>query len=180
MAIVRHVGVGHKKAPRADYRLRLRPVRAVRRGVLAKDVVVADPQPGRLPSVFEILRRFADHATGIKAVMRADGGQTGQIDVWPDDTVRTDLHAFIDYSVRSNLNRRVQFRPEMYDSGWMDHKIRVRQVPHLPSQKSPARAILMPRQARNHNRAQDFGGGLFPRVLKQSLKAVLVAGLFRV
>jgi hypothetical protein len=38
-----------------------------------------------------------------------------------EDTFRPDLHTFIDDSVRSNSNRRVQFRSGMYDSRWMDH-----------------------------------------------------------
>ena len=92
------------------------------RHVLAKDVVVADPQPGGLPVVFQVLRRFADHAAGIKAVLRADGRQAGQIDLRADDTVRADLHAFINDGVRPDLDRRVQLRPGMNDGGWMNHQ----------------------------------------------------------
>ena len=97
-------------------------VRAVHRHVLAKDVMVPDPQPGRLPVVFQVLRRLADHAAGVEAVVRADGRQAGQIDLRADDAVRADLHAFINDRVRSDSDRRVQFRLGMNDSGWMNHQ----------------------------------------------------------
>ena len=42
------------------------------RDVFAENIVVADAQPRRLVLVFQILRRVADDAAGVKSVARAD------------------------------------------------------------------------------------------------------------
>ena len=94
----------------------------MRRHVLAKYIVVADPQPRGLAGVFQVLGRLPDHAAGIKPVLRANGRLTRQIDVRADDAVQADFHAFINYRVRPNPDRSVQFRPGMYDGCWMDHQ----------------------------------------------------------
>ena len=91
------------------------------RHVLAEHVVVANPQPGWLPVVLQVLRRLADHAAGVEPVVRADGRQTRQIDLRADDTVRADLHAFINDRVRPHSDRGVQLRLGMNNGGWMNH-----------------------------------------------------------
>lgn len=121
LAIVRHVGIGHEKIVRADYGLLGQFVRAMHRHMLAKDVVAANPEPGGLAGVFQILRRFADHAARIKAVVSANGCPPGQINMGADDAVRADLHAFINDSIGADLDRSVQFRPGMNNSGRMNH-----------------------------------------------------------
>ena len=89
--------------------------------VLAENVVVADTQPRRRASVFQILRRVTDDTAGVKLVVGANRRQSREINMRPDDTVRPQFHTFVNDGIRADLNRRIQFRFRMYDGGWMDH-----------------------------------------------------------
>ena len=66
--IVRHMGIDHEKIGRANDRGILTLGQAVGGNALAEKVVVADFQPGRLILIFDILRRLANDAPGIKAI----------------------------------------------------------------------------------------------------------------
>ncbi len=96
--------------------------RAMHRDMFAEDVVVANAQARRLVFVFQILRRVADDATGVKPVARANRRQPGKINMRPDDAVRAQLHAFVNHGIRPDPDRGVQFGLRMNDGGWMNHR----------------------------------------------------------
>ena len=75
------------------------------RDVFAENIVVADAQPRRLVLVFQILRRVADDAAGVKLVVRADRRHAREINVRPDDAVRAQLHAFVNHGIRPDAGR---------------------------------------------------------------------------
>ena len=95
------------------------------RDMFAEDIVVADAQARRLVLVLQILRRVADDAAGVKLVARAYRRHPGKINVRPDHTVRTQLHAFINHGIRPDPDGGIQFCPGMNDGGWMNHEIKV-------------------------------------------------------
>ena len=80
------------------------------RDVFAEDIVVADAQARRLVLVFQILRRVADDAAGVKLVARANRRQPGEINVRPDDAIRAQLHALVNHGIRPDADRGVQLR----------------------------------------------------------------------
>ena len=73
--------------------------------VLAKNVVVANAHPRRRTVIFQILRRVADDAACVKPVVRANGRQSGEINVRPDNAMRAQLHPFVNDGIRADLNR---------------------------------------------------------------------------
>ena len=89
--------------------------------MLAKNVVVADAQPCRYAIVFQILRRVADDAAGVKLVARANRRESREINVRADDAICAQLHAFVNHGERSDLDRRIQLRLWMNDGGWVNH-----------------------------------------------------------
>ena len=64
------VGVDHQEIVRADDGGFARLGGAMDGGTFAEKIVVADAQSGRLVLVFDILRRLADDAAGVKTVVR--------------------------------------------------------------------------------------------------------------
>src|ERR1017187_3963756 len=103
-AIVRHMRVRHQEIVRSDNGLRAGLIRAVKRDVLAKNIVVADAQPRQLAFVFQILGRVPDDATGVKMVVRANFRFAGQINVRPDDAIRAQFDAGINHGIRPDTN----------------------------------------------------------------------------
>ena len=122
LAVVRHVRVLHEESVRTDHRRFLHLVGSVHRAVFAKHVVVADAQAGRLVPVFQILRRAADHAAGVKLVARADGGLPGQMNMRPDPTMRPHHHILLDDGVGTDDHGGVQLRFRVDDSRGVDHE----------------------------------------------------------
>ena len=87
--------------------------------------MIADAQPRRLAFVFQVLRLVTDDTAGMKRIVRADGRQSREINVRPDDAVRAQLHAFVDHGIRPDANGRIQPGFRMNDGGWMNHRIKV-------------------------------------------------------
>jgi len=124
---------------RADDRFRVRPVRAVHREMLAKDIVVADAQARRLSPVFQILGRVADDAAGMKHIVRPDRRSSRQVNVRPDLAVRAQLHPGVNHGIWPDADGRVQPGFGINDGGWMCHGTKVAHSPRLPSSKMPVR-----------------------------------------
>src|ERR1035437_4933608 len=135
MAVVRHMGIGHEKTPRADHSFLLRLVRAMDGYMLAENIAVTNAHSGWLSGVFQVLRRFADHATGVEAVSRADRRQARQIRMRTDHTIRANLHAFVYDSVWPHLDRRGQFCLWVNDRSWMNHKTESRTTTPIAKSK---------------------------------------------
>jgi len=85
--VVPDMTVWRKQVVRADDRVFRQGVRAIHGNVFAKDVMVANEKTRRLAGVFQVHRRIANDATGVKAVVRAGNQHPGEIDVRPDDTM---------------------------------------------------------------------------------------------
>jgi hypothetical protein len=128
--VVSDVGPGHQEIPVAQDGVFIESVRTVHGHVLSEDIVVADAQSGRLPGVFEVLRRISQHSSGMDAVSGAQLGMAREVgarahltvgphdDVSVDDGMGTDLTAF------SELSRRVDDRCRMDLGGHRRHQIR--------------------------------------------------------
>ena len=94
------------------------------REVFAEHVVVADAQARRLVLVFQILRRVADDAAGMKTVAHANRCQPREINVRSDHAIRAQLHAFVNHGVWPDPDRGIQFCLGMNDGGRMNHEIK--------------------------------------------------------
>ena len=83
--------------------------------VFAKDVAIADPDAGRRPAVFQVLRRGADHDEGEQLVAAAQLDVPGEGDVVVQPAARADHHVRPDHAERADLDvvgdlrRRVHF-----------------------------------------------------------------------
>ena len=77
------------------------------RDMLAKHIVVSNPQPCGGPLVLEVLRRFPDNAAREKSIPRSDACYPRQIDVRSNDAARAYLHCAIDDRIRPYFNCRV-------------------------------------------------------------------------
>ena len=117
LAIVADMAIRHQKIVRADDRFPVRFGRAMHRDVFAENIVVADAQPRRFALVFQILRRVADDAAGVKLIVRADFCFARQINMRPDNAMRAKFHARVNHGIRPDLDRRVQLRFRMDDGG---------------------------------------------------------------
>jgi len=106
---------------RADDRLTIRRGGTMHRDVFAENIMVADAHTRRFAVVFQILRRVADDAAGVKNVVRADLGDAGEIDVRSDDAVRAEFHVRVNHGIRPDVDGGVQFRLRMNDGGRMNH-----------------------------------------------------------
>ena len=119
--VMPYVTMRHQKIARADDRFLRLLVRPMHRDVFAENVVVTNAQPGRFFFVFQVLRRAADHAAGVKRVVGADGRVPGQMRVRPDGTIRTHNDVFINERIRSDAHRCIHLRPGMDDRCRMNH-----------------------------------------------------------
>ena len=64
--------------------------------VFAEKVPFADDEPSRLTFVLYVLRRIANHATGVKAVLCADRGMSCEVDMRTKLAAVADRDVFID------------------------------------------------------------------------------------
>ena len=110
---------------RADEGFGVRPGRTVGGKMFMEYIVVANAQPRRLALVLQILRRAADDAAGVKIIARASRGQSGEINVRPDDAIRAQFDALVNHGIRPDPDRGIQFCPGMNDGGRMNHKFKV-------------------------------------------------------
>ena len=142
-AVVSNMGVGHEKIARTEHGVLLRFVRSVHCHMFAKDVLIANPQPGWLVFILQILRRFTDDAPGEKLVLRADARKTRQIDMGADDAIRTQFNPFINDGVRSNLDIGWNSGFRMNNGSWMNHNLKSgARVPVAKSKLSIAHYLI--------------------------------------
>src|SRR5437667_11947116 len=118
------MAVLHQEIVRTDHRVLRNVVRAMYRHVLAKNVVVANAQPGRLDLILQILRRFPKAASGEKVIVSANGSAPREIYMRTDDAVGPEFHAFIDHGVRPYSNARLQLRVWMNDRCRVNHRVK--------------------------------------------------------
>src|SRR5438105_6073348 len=103
------VAVLHEKIMRANDRFFREFVGAMHRDVLAKNIIVPNPQSRGLAIVLQVLRRFANDGPGKKMVSRADAGVAGNIDMRTNDTAGPNFHPLVDDGVGPNTDGAVQF-----------------------------------------------------------------------
>src|SRR6185312_11288245 len=108
--------------------------------VFAENIFVADADARGRAVVFQILRRVANDATGVKIIFGPNGGDAGKIDVRPDDTARADFDGFVDDSVRADGDAGVHLRFRMNDGGRMNHRGRVYGIGVQISTRKPLRS----------------------------------------
>lgn len=120
-AVMGHVAMRHQEVMRAHDGFFGGFVRAMHRDVLPEDIVVPNSQRGQGSAVLQILRGFANHAAGKKAVLCPNSGRTSDVDVWSDRAAMADLHVFIDYRIRANPDCWVELRLRMDYGGLMNH-----------------------------------------------------------
>src|SRR4051812_50095137 len=89
--------------------------------MLPNDIVIADTQTRQRAAEFQIHRRVTDDTTGVKAVVRANDRDAGEVNVRPDDAVRADFHAFVNHDIRPDANRGIQPGFRMNDGGWVNY-----------------------------------------------------------
>ena len=106
---------------RADDRILGELVGAVNGDVLPKNIVLADAQARHLAPVFQILRSIANHASGVKLVVRANHCSSGEMNVRTDAAMRSNDNILINHRVRSDHDGRVEQRFWMNNGGGMDH-----------------------------------------------------------
>ena len=105
------------------------------RHMLAKDIPVANSDPGDLVFVSQILRGSPDNAPGEKPVVGPDGSRSGEVDMRLQDTPRTQSNAPIDHDEGTHLDVQAQLGIGMNDRTRMNHWTKLRQRLRLPSQK---------------------------------------------
>src|ERR1041384_7989088 len=87
----------------------------------SEDVVIADAQ-ARWPTLkFQILRRIANHTTGVKSIVCSNRRRAGQMNVRANLAMRTNTHLLIDDRVRPHTDRRIKLCLRMYDGRRVNH-----------------------------------------------------------
>ena len=119
--VMADMAVGHKKILRADLRVFAGRVGAVNGDVFAEAVSVADDEPGRFAVVLQILRRVANHAAGVEAVLRADRGVAGEVHMRGKLASRADRDVFVDNRVRADSHALVQLCAGVNNGSGVDH-----------------------------------------------------------
>ena len=119
--VVADVAVRHEKIFRSDPRVLVGRVGAVNGDVFTEEVSVADDEPGRLAAVLQVLRRVANHAAGVEAVLRADRGVAGEVNVRAKLAPRADRDVFVDNRVRADSHALVQLCAGVNDGSGVDH-----------------------------------------------------------
>jgi len=86
-----------------------------------KKIVRADAQTGRRIFIFDILRRVANDAVGMEAIVRPDGCAARQINMRPDAATRPEPHLAVNDRVRPDFDRGIQLGARADDGRGMDH-----------------------------------------------------------
>lgn len=120
VAIVSDVATGHEEIFVADDRVLLEFGGSMNRDVFAKDIAMTDAQAGWGSGVFKILGRIADDSSGVELVSVADGGVSGEIDVWADDAAGAEDHMRVDHGVGPDDASGADFCVRMHRSEGVD------------------------------------------------------------
>ena len=88
-------------------------------GPLAEKIGRADAQPGRGVLIFDILRRAAQYAAGVEAIVRPDGRVAGEINVRPEAAARPQRHVAINDREGTDFDGGIQLGARADDGrGW--------------------------------------------------------------
>jgi hypothetical protein len=120
--IMTHMRMLHEETMGSDHGVFRRFVGTVHGAVLAKNIVVADPQPSRFIPVFQVLRGIANDASGVESIVRADGGMPGDMNVRPNEAMRAEDHVLVDHGVGADGDRGVELGFGMDDGGRVNHE----------------------------------------------------------
>src|SRR5690349_16576818 len=134
------MAVGHEQIMGSKHGRLGQIVRAVHRHMLAEDIVVPNQNSCWRTLILEVLRRFTNHTTSVKMIVRPDTRHSCQVDVGAYNTIRANLNGLVDDCVRSNLRTRIDLCLWVDDGRRMNHAPKVRQLFALPSQKIRLRA----------------------------------------
>jgi len=130
LAVVAYVTASHEKVFVANHGVFFELGGAMHGGVFTKDISGANLKSSRGSRVFEILWRIADHRAGMKSIIRADGGVSGEMYVRLYDTVGaqsniginhckgTYQRAASDFCVGMHAGKRVDLRGNFGVHGW--------------------------------------------------------------
>jgi hypothetical protein len=81
---------------------------------------MTDAQAGWGACVFEILGSIANDGAGVELVSLADGGVSGEIDVWADDAAGAQDHVRIDHGIGADDASGSDLRVRMYGREGVD------------------------------------------------------------
>lgn len=115
---MRDMRIGHKQIVITYFGEALILLRAsMHRSELADRITVADFEPGKLGSIFFILRIFADRRKLKDAIVLANGSRPFDYYMRADDGAGIDLYVRADYRIRADRNVAGQFSAFIDDRG---------------------------------------------------------------
>src|ERR1043166_6125719 len=106
--------------------------------MFAENIVVSDPQPGRLVLIFQILRGFSDDAPREKSVSCSDSRLARDINVRSNNATCAYFNSLIDYSIGPHADIGLKPRLGMHNCRWMNHNIRSKNSPVLAVKRNRA------------------------------------------
>jgi hypothetical protein len=89
--------------------------------MLPENIMVANPNSRGFATIFQVLGLVPNDAPGVEAVVSADDGITGQVNVGTYPAMRSDRHMLVDHGVRPHADRCVHFRTAVDDGSRVDH-----------------------------------------------------------
>ena len=140
-AVMAHVAVHHQEITGADDGFLGAFVGAMDGDVLTKDIVIAEAQAGAFSFVFQVLRRIANHAAGVKTVVGSNHGVAGEVDLGAEFAMSPKDYLSVNHTIRPDAGAGIDLGFGMDQSGGMNHGSRIK-VAQFPERSVILRALL--------------------------------------